>query len=405
MNFMRNIGNAIKFFISPLGMIVGFILLIVLIIILIAICIRVAGYWFDKQDGIVTYSTFQEDWETIEPLIESGYANLVNTENLRNFRTYEYAVLMDAAEYIRHGGQDNYDVTENQGVFQKERDYYSKNCPSDSVRDSYLEALEKLQKPGVVKLLSVESQYDQGSEDNNTPCIEAAKASGSGGRNGDFREYHGVQNKKTTLGGNNRTMGPYLVYEFKVDSGDTVFDALNDPEAATVIPSGGDPSATVPGRKTMDYVFIGDSRFSDMKGAVGSKPNNKNWLAKSGWEYDDFMTAMRNGNKKLEAKTYIWNLGVNDGLWFGESELQDAIKKYSDLLTKLSQDHAIYVVSVNPVYDPGRPGNVLNNKGISEFNKAMKQLCDSNPHMLYVDTYNDLWSEFNKSSSYRDPNR
>lgn len=106
---LRKIMGALKFFASGIGFIVAILCGILIIIILLLVSIRVGMHWLDKffnpeYGGIST----EADYETLVGSISfAGYDSLISEENWQDFNAYEYAVLMDVAEYL-YEGQTNY---------------------------------------------------------------------------------------------------------------------------------------------------------------------------------------------------------------------------------------------------------------------------------------------------------
>ena len=106
-NTIKKIGNAVKFFISPIGGVVGWILLGIFIMILLFAIGKTGARALRNLFGEDwNYSTYSGDLEVIEQLYNSGYEAVISAENFQDFKAFEYAVLMDAAEYLRaHQGE------------------------------------------------------------------------------------------------------------------------------------------------------------------------------------------------------------------------------------------------------------------------------------------------------------
>ena len=171
--------------------------------------------------------------------MQAGYASQVDPENFVNFKAFEYAVLLDASEYIRTQGQERFDLIENQGIYTKERDLYIKKYGGVS---EYKKArgLDKEPENPAIKLLSVTSTTDQSNIDKDTLKAIVNKASGDDVRNIDVVKEAGRGEKiSETKGGNNRVSGPFLVYEFvyseltKTGSGDKSGNVTNSSTSST----------------------------------------------------------------------------------------------------------------------------------------------------------------------------
>ncbi len=104
-NTMKKIGNAIKFFMTPIGIVVGWILLIIICVILLYVVIKTGIRVLEKLIGDdPNYQTFEDDIGYINDLTYSGYELTLDSENFQDFQAFEYAILMDVAEYLRQDG-------------------------------------------------------------------------------------------------------------------------------------------------------------------------------------------------------------------------------------------------------------------------------------------------------------
>lgn len=105
-NAMKKIGNAIKFFATPIGYVVGWLLIILICVFLLLTIFKYVATVFSELVGdYPDYTTFEDDVGYIQDLISSGYEKTINAENFQNFKSFEYAVLMDVAEYLRQSGE------------------------------------------------------------------------------------------------------------------------------------------------------------------------------------------------------------------------------------------------------------------------------------------------------------
>lgn len=224
---IEKIIKTIKFFATPLGTAVAWILFILFAVILLYVVVQTITVAFKDFFGFNTdYITYDADKETImnfgasqkivDELYQSGYSSQMNPNDFTNFKAFEYAVLMDAAEYIRVNGQEEFDVAKNQGIYLKEREL---------LKDLIKEAEEEKAKSNpngnrepVVKLLATECETDQSVIEGET--LKSVIEQGSSTRNINAISATGQGNnaQKEVLGGNNRVMGPFLVYEFLYNS-------------------------------------------------------------------------------------------------------------------------------------------------------------------------------------------
>ena len=171
---MKKVMNAVKFIISPIGQVVGWIILIVFAVILVITIFQVVGRAVSNWLGYANYyETYDKDITVIKELQNSGYQYQVDAPNFQNFKAFEYSVLMDAAEYLRH---------------------------SD------------------IPLMSVSYEYDQSTAGDGPyrKALEAAPNSGGV----DIYDYGASKNPGDQLGGNTRVSGPFLVYEFLLNGFD-----------------------------------------------------------------------------------------------------------------------------------------------------------------------------------------
>lgn len=116
------------------------------------------------------------------------------------------------------------------------------------------------------------------------------------------------------------------------------------------------------------FIFIGDSRFTQMDNFLHLNNLNENYfvVAKPSMGYYWLITEakeqinqLKNEHSEIEKWVMISNLGVND--------LHNA-KLYKEEYEKLANDMEIIFVSVFPVEDYS---TILDNKDIEEFNKIV----------------------------------
>ena len=245
---IQRIIRAIKFFATPLGTVLGWILFILFAVLLLYVVVETVATSFKDLLGFNTdYVTYDEDKEVLlnfastqkimDDIYSSGYSSQLNPNDYINYKAFEYSVLMDAAEYIRLNGQEEFDVAKNQGIYTKERKLLSKLI-AEAEAEKAKNNPNGNRKP-VVTLLPTTSKTDQSVVEGDT--LKNAIAQGNSSRNINVIDVtgQGADANKTTTGGNNRVMGPFLVYEFvyngmRMESGDNL--DLSD----TITPEGGE---------------------------------------------------------------------------------------------------------------------------------------------------------------------
>ena len=106
---IKKVKNFIKFLASTGGFIIGILGGILIIIILVAVLGRVGMHFIESllnpsYGGIST----EADYETLVGSISfAGYDSFISEADWQDFNAYEYAVLMDVAEYL-YEGQTHY---------------------------------------------------------------------------------------------------------------------------------------------------------------------------------------------------------------------------------------------------------------------------------------------------------
>lgn len=202
---IKKVRNAIKFFATPIGYVCGWGLLIIIGLILLYVVINVvmqALAWLIGSNP--NYATYEEDLGYIMDLTNSGYELTVNKENFQNFQAFEYAVLMDTAEYLRQANVEQMEESED-GTSDKmellevgyETDQHLLLGHSIHGQD----ALDYLVNEATSRSVKVEDE------------CEFIKKSGS------------------VTGGNTRVVTPTLVYEFRVSSLNASEDEATDEKA------------------------------------------------------------------------------------------------------------------------------------------------------------------------------
>lgn len=167
-DFFKKIANTIKFFATPLGTVVAWAIIIIFIAILFVIVGKVLGRAVANMVGVeLHYSTYETDLDIINQLNNSGYEKMADSENFQNYKAFEYAVLMDAAGWLANNE---------------------------------------------VPLLSTVSEYDM-----TKLTDEQLEAMVEAGRNNANYSVTApkVGGQITSVGGNTRVAGPFLIYRFE----------------------------------------------------------------------------------------------------------------------------------------------------------------------------------------------
>ena len=129
-----------------------------------------------------------------------------------------------------------------------------------------------------------------------------------------------------------------------------------------------------------DIIFVGDSRFVQMKNAVGENPYL--WIAKGSQGYDWFSgEAVAQIDAAVQSGTKILiNFGVND---VGNE------KSYAELVNRKAAEWEekgaeVYYASVNPVED----GRYVTEEKVEKFNEKLQE--DLNSAVEWIDSFSWL---------------
>lgn len=109
--------GAVKFFSSTVGMIVGLIIVVLVVVFILLYFVKVLehalGKWLNADyAGVSTAGDYEY---IVSSLGYTGYDSMITEKNWQEFMAYEYAVLMDVAEYLWEG-QEKY-TTENPDAY------------------------------------------------------------------------------------------------------------------------------------------------------------------------------------------------------------------------------------------------------------------------------------------------
>ena len=106
---IKKISGAIKFFSTYVGWVVGALILIIFLVIAITVLVNTIGHALAEFLGDDVGISTDADYEyMVSSLGYAGYDSLISEKNFQEYMAYEYAVLMDVAEYL-YKGQKDYD--------------------------------------------------------------------------------------------------------------------------------------------------------------------------------------------------------------------------------------------------------------------------------------------------------
>lgn len=108
---IKKISGAIKFFSTYLGWVVGALILIIFLVIAITVLVNTIGHALAEFLGDDVGISTDADYEyMVSSLGYAGYDSLISEKNFQEYMAYEYAVLMDVAEYLYKGQKDYEDA-------------------------------------------------------------------------------------------------------------------------------------------------------------------------------------------------------------------------------------------------------------------------------------------------------
>ena len=113
-NMKMKITKMVKFFSTIIGKIVLFIIAILILALLVYIIASVIMKSLGKLLGIDTWMQSDSDgYAFLRDLKQSGYTSMLSAEELVEYHSFEYAVLMDAARYMEENGTEVLNAGEN----------------------------------------------------------------------------------------------------------------------------------------------------------------------------------------------------------------------------------------------------------------------------------------------------
>lgn len=108
--FFKRIVNMVRFIATPLGHVIGMLVLICVIVLILAVVLKTISTafakWFDPNyAGLST----DEDYEVLVSSVGyAGYDSVISEKDWQEYLAYEYSVLMDVADYL-YEGQKKFD--------------------------------------------------------------------------------------------------------------------------------------------------------------------------------------------------------------------------------------------------------------------------------------------------------
>lgn len=219
--FVKKIINMVKFFMTYVGWVVAILILVVFLIIALAVLIRTAehalGKWLDADyAGISTEGDYEY---LVSSLGYAGYDSLITEKVWQEFMAYEYAVLMDVAEFIYDGQEEYYgDPNNMKGAYGPYSEAYYNDEDEAQVDPN---TGKKIAGPAYMPYLEVKGEYDisKMSFKDWQKCVIEGQGSARFGITsiGQLTDSPGIENGKISYGGNRDVMPPTLLYEFKTN--------------------------------------------------------------------------------------------------------------------------------------------------------------------------------------------
>lgn len=229
MKFVKKIVDMVKFFMTYVGWVVAIIILVIFLIIALAVLIRTMehalGKWLDADyAGISTEGDYEY---LVSSLGYAGYDSMVTEKVWQEFMAYEYAVLMDVAEFIYVGQEAYYGDPNNvKGAYGPySQFFYDDTSTSDRGAGEPTTTNpitgEKVVGPVYMPYLKVIGEYDiskMSFEDWQNCVIEGQGSARFGITSvGALQSSPGVATQIVTYGGNMDVQPPTLVYEYKTN--------------------------------------------------------------------------------------------------------------------------------------------------------------------------------------------
>ena len=196
---IKKISGAIKFFSTYLGWVVGALILIIFLVIAITVLVNTIGHALAEFLGDDVGISTDADYEyMVSSLGYAGYDSLISEKNFQEYMAYEYAVLMDVAEYL-YKGQKDYDEAGGDAAA-----IAAGNQPTG---------------PSTMPYIKLEQQdFSNVSDENWRKMIVAGQAAERPVTFTDTDLGDVAGQKRTFVGGNPYVSRPVISYEYKINS-------------------------------------------------------------------------------------------------------------------------------------------------------------------------------------------
>lgn len=319
-DFFKSLIKWIKFFMTMIGKVIAILLLVIFVVLLFQIIKDIiAGSIKELRGQSWNYDTYTEDKQYLEDNLnitsivkeidDSGYGSMIDSKNYQNFKAFEYAVLMDAAEYLRTNKQEMFDIAANEGDYAFERSLMAQRKPQE-----YQERIKALSKKyanvggttgedACVKLLETSYITDQSLVDKDKLEVLTTQVDENANENE-------LLNVGAVKGGNNRVKGPYITYEFKGYNG-TGSGKNNTPSTLDVNNEGINytpPTNTNTSIDSSDYDY-GDYEYTTVESTIipsGYDTVDESRLSKSAKEmYKQYGTYIKQYAKEYGLDPYL----------------------------------------------------------------------------------------------------
>ncbi len=220
---IKAIVNAVKFFSTQVGWVVGILLLLIFLLILISVLINTLGHAIAEFLGDDVGISSEADYDyMVSSIGSSGYDSFVSEKNFQEYMAYEYAVLMDVAEYLYEGQQEYINKIDKGTIdYRSNKDEGPRTMPylKTQYTDYKNEMSDEIYKYALIK---GQASYAVGPNPF-TSYKEATKVNNNmnfgGGLNAKEEDDEGAtQEDGTNLGGNKNVSMPLITYEYKLNA-------------------------------------------------------------------------------------------------------------------------------------------------------------------------------------------
>lgn len=199
---LKKIIKACKFFMTQVGWGVALLILVIVLLIIIGILVKSLGHalakWLsDEYAGISDNADYEY---LVSSVGYAGYDSFITEDQWQDFMAYEYAVLMDVAEYLYEGQQT-----------WKDTNQFTKVTLQGGASSG-----ETINSPNYLPYLPVSGEYDI-SGITHLAWQEAVKEGQASARFGitDPTVLDGATGSYVSYGGNRNVVSPKISYEFK----------------------------------------------------------------------------------------------------------------------------------------------------------------------------------------------